>query len=607
MASFDNLSSQAEKVAILSLLIWLSSRDGAFSEAELAFVQDKMKQLGISQLTSVKAIKTLENPKPLLEAIQSLDAKQLLLESMIQLSFADGVYDARERVAIGAVLQGLEMSWGHLEQAEYHLTSCLKQDIQAVTNREKQDWNVMKALKIAALTVGGGAALAATGGLAAPLIGGAIGTTFLGLSGAAATSAGLALLGGGSLAAGGAGMAGGAALISAALGAGGAGMAAWKASHLMGDIKEWEIQSLDSEGLHVCLGVSSFLQQDDDHAGVWQPLTSSFPYSANYALAWESKALRDLVNVMSALSGKLEATKLVALAAGSATKKAFGMMALPAAVLSAFEIIDNPWAVAKNRAEQAGKLLGDYIAENQFGGLPVSLVGYSLGTKVIINAIDRLAELGVEGKIFDVYLLAGAVAKNDPRLQSLSRVVSGKVVNVYSHKDLVLSYIYRAAELLAQPIGNEPLYLEEIPVINIDVTESVGGHEGYKDKLGYILDLIRSNTGRENIKSDEFDEDCIGADNVYHKETKPISLDEEVIKILQNVPGMTPADPSDFNKSMKFARLRDNTTIRTWKNLAGVDHVFVEKGGRCIYAGYVGWIHSEGLHQVLNQIKRKFS
>lgn len=51
-------------------------------------------------------------------------------------------------------------------------------------------------------------AVAVTGGLAAPIIGGAIGAA-MGLSGAAATSAGLAFLGGGAIAAGGAGMAGG--------------------------------------------------------------------------------------------------------------------------------------------------------------------------------------------------------------------------------------------------------------------------------------------------------------------------------------------------------------------------------------------------------------
>lgn len=60
----------------------------------------------------------------------------------------------------------------------------------------------------------GGLAIVGTGGwLAAPIIGAAIGTA-AGLSGAAATSYGLAILGGGSLAIGGAGMAGGMWLVT---------------------------------------------------------------------------------------------------------------------------------------------------------------------------------------------------------------------------------------------------------------------------------------------------------------------------------------------------------------------------------------------------------
>lgn len=81
-------------------------------------------------------------------------------------------------------------------------------------------------LKKIALIAGAGAACIVTGGMAAPAIGAVVGSTFMGLSGAAATSAGLAALGGGSLAAGGAGMAGGTALVSAiAGGVGAAGVA----------------------------------------------------------------------------------------------------------------------------------------------------------------------------------------------------------------------------------------------------------------------------------------------------------------------------------------------------------------------------------------------
>ncbi len=78
-------------------------------------------------------------------------------------------------------------------------------------------------LKIGVVTASG-VALAATAGLAAPLVGGAIGS-WMGLSGIVAVKAGLALLGKGALAAGGFGVTGGtAALVAAgaALGSGGA-------------------------------------------------------------------------------------------------------------------------------------------------------------------------------------------------------------------------------------------------------------------------------------------------------------------------------------------------------------------------------------------------
>lgn len=80
--------------------------------------------------------------------------------------------------------------------------------------------------KLALVGAGGLGLGVLTGGLAAPVIGGVFGTAVLGYTGAAATSAGLAALGGGSIAAGGFGMAGGAAFIAGAGGVAGAGAAA---------------------------------------------------------------------------------------------------------------------------------------------------------------------------------------------------------------------------------------------------------------------------------------------------------------------------------------------------------------------------------------------
>ena len=80
---------------------------------------------------------------------------------------------------------------------------------------------------------------------------------------------------------------------------------------------------------------------------------------------------------------------------------------------------------------------------------------------------------------------------------------------------------------------------------------------------------------------------------------------QRAIAILNAVPGITVAHHRDFSSATPIARLRDGTTVRTWKNLVGVEHVFLANyNDRMIYGGFVGWIHSEGLHQAIAQIKR---
>lgn len=78
-------------------------------------------------------------------------------------------------------------------------------------------WSLKKVALVTGGTVVGGTVCFLTAGAAAPAVGAFIGSTFMGLSGCAATSAGLAALGGGAIAAGGGGMAAGAALVTASM------------------------------------------------------------------------------------------------------------------------------------------------------------------------------------------------------------------------------------------------------------------------------------------------------------------------------------------------------------------------------------------------------
>lgn len=83
---------------------------------------------------------------------------------------------------------------------------------------------------------------------------------------------------------------------------------------------------------------------------------------------------------------------------------------------------------------------------------------------------------------------------------------------------------------------------------------------------------------------------------------------KKVVAILDQVPGITAAHPRDFQKALPIMTLRDGTTVKTWKNLAGLDHIFLaDSDNQIIYGAYVGWIHSQGLQKAIAKIRRDFT
>lgn len=144
-----------------------------------------------------------------------------------------------------------------------HLTALRASDLDAVmrefaaVSRAVARCNVRWG-RVAAASAAGLALGVATMGAAAPLIGAAVGGA-LGMSGAAATSAGLAALGGGSIAAGGLGMAGGTAVLAGIGALGGVGAAAagsrlsgWSAGQVVAEAITLDVVTrlviLDAEG-----------------------------------------------------------------------------------------------------------------------------------------------------------------------------------------------------------------------------------------------------------------------------------------------------------------------------------------------------------------------
>ncbi len=143
---------------------------------------------------------------------------------------------------------------------------------------------------LAGLAVGAPAAL-----LAAPAIGGAVGTLIGGYSGAAATSYGLALLGGGSLAAGGLGMAGGTIVVTAIGGTLGGALGASVTNAYVREDKSFHIEMLQGgQGVPVVV-CNGFLSESGTGWGEWKDIvTRRYPDSPVYRVHWGAKELKHL-------------------------------------------------------------------------------------------------------------------------------------------------------------------------------------------------------------------------------------------------------------------------------------------------------------------------
>ncbi|MEW5861438.1 MAG: hypothetical protein AB1861_29340 [Cyanobacteriota bacterium] len=93
---------------------------------------------------------------------------------------------------------------------------------------------------------------------------------------------------------------------------------------------------------------------------------------------------------------------------------------------------------------------------------------------------------------------------------------------------------------------------------------------------------------------------------IFYTQKTANSIDKPTqyaIDILNGVSGMTQAHDRDFRRGRPIFTLRDGTVVKTWKNPAGVDHIFLGNDQEeMIFGGFVGWIHSSGLQEAIWRI-----
>jgi hypothetical protein len=111
---------------------------------------------------------------------------------------------------------------------------------------------------------------------------------------------------------------------------------------------------------------------------------------------------------------------------------------LPVALTKLAYLIDNPWTVSQTRADMAGLILADSLIDRNLGSRPITLVGFSLGARVIFSCLRELAKRGSFGIVQNAYMFGvPVVAKKDEFIKAKS-VVSGRFVNGYATNDWIL-------------------------------------------------------------------------------------------------------------------------------------------------------------------------
>jgi hypothetical protein len=421
----------------------------------------------------------------------SREKRALVLNSMLLLLLSLEHYHAHSRTLLLHLASSLDLPASVLADDESKvarglLTAAENMRADEETKKKQEEGSDMRKWKVGLATVAGAALIGVTGGLAAPLLAAGLGSVMGGLGlGATAGAAYLGTLAGSSV------------IVGGLFGAYGGRMTGKMMDQYAREIEDFAFIPINSyhkprkiekeyRRLRVAIGISGWLTDKDDVVEPWKVIGTGME---SFALRFELEALMNIGNSLTSMiksaawgyarSEIIKRTVFASLAAGL----------WPLALLKVGRVIDNPWSVASSRASKAGEVLADALMNKAQGERPVTLIGYSLGARVIYTCLQKLAERKAFGLVETVVLIGAPAPSTSAEWRAMRTVASGRVVNVYSTNDYILAFLYRSSSIQYGVAGLQAIAGVK-GVENVDLSDLVSGHTSYRFLTGTILQRI---------------------------------------------------------------------------------------------------------------------
>lgn len=411
-----------------------------------------------------------------------IDLRWTVLCDLFLVLIADSVYDARSRTLLERVGEAMDVTWLQISRFEKRVTDALEMQEQA----DKENWDEtehmekrrQKSLKtkymvMGLATVGGGLVIGLSAGLMAPVIGAglAAGLTTVGIGGTSTFLGGL----------------GGTALIASSATLGGSAIGLRASHRRTGAVQTFEYRPLhNNKKVNLIVTVSGWMTGKVDDVRL--PYSTVDPIMGDiYSVLWEPEMLRSMGDTINILATEALAQGLQQVLGSTILMALMASLQLPLVLTKLAYLIDNPWTVSLARAHSAGLIMADSLQDRNLGKRPITLLGFSLGARVIFSCLTELADKGAHGLIQNVYLFGSPIVANKDEYLKARSVVSGRFVNGYATNDWILGYLFRATSGGIMRVSGLAA-VEGIPGLeNFNLTELVNGHMDYRSAMPRIL------------------------------------------------------------------------------------------------------------------------